>query len=141
MTTRPAQIESPLPELGKKYFTIEEANRALVYIAPIVDDVMEAYGDVVDMRRRIEQLPEHAESYKLERSYEQGMDRLSDLVDELHFAGVELKDFEQGLIDFPSLHDGREVLLCWRSGENKVEFWHEVDTGYAGRRNVELIES
>ena len=53
---------------------------------------------------------------------------------ELESLGVQLKDFERGLIDFPSLRDGRVVLLCWQLGEgDEVEWWHDVDAGYAGR--------
>ena len=48
--------------------------------------------------------------------------------------GVALKDIEQGLIDFPTERDGRIVYLCWRQGEDEIRFWHELDTGFAGRR-------
>ena len=48
--------------------------------------------------------------------------------------GVQLKDFERGLVDFPSLRDGRVVLLCWQLGEgDELEWWHDVDAGFAGR--------
>ena len=53
---------------------------------------------------------------------------------ELESLGVQLKDFERGLIDFPSLRDGRVVLLCWQLGEgDELEWWHDVDAGFAGR--------
>jgi hypothetical protein len=45
-----------------------------------------------------------------------------------------LKDIEQGLIDFPHLRDGREVYLCWRSGEKEIRYWHELDAGAVGRQ-------
>jgi hypothetical protein len=44
-----------------------------------------------------------------------------------------LKDLERGLVDFPALIGGREVFLCWEKGEDDIEFWHEIDSGYAGR--------
>lgn len=47
--------------------------------------------------------------------------------------GIVLRDLDRGLIDFPSLRDGEEVYLCWLDGEADIEFWHELDTGYAGR--------
>jgi hypothetical protein len=53
---------------------------------------------------------------------------------ELEGLGVQLKDFERGLVDFPSLRDGRVVLLCWQLGEgDELEWWHDVDAGFAGR--------
>ena len=53
---------------------------------------------------------------------------------ELETLGVQLKDFERGLVDFPSLRDGRVVLLCWQLGEgDELEWWHDVDAGFAGR--------
>jgi hypothetical protein len=51
--------------------------------------------------------------------------------------GVEVKDLDLGLIDFPSLRDGREVYLCWRVDEPTVAYWHELDAGYRGRQPLE----
>ncbi|HXH22965.1 MAG TPA: DUF2203 domain-containing protein, partial [Dehalococcoidia bacterium] len=48
--------------------------------------------------------------------------------------GGEVKGIEQGLVDFPSLREGRTVYLCWRLGEDEVAWWHDVDAGFAGRR-------
>jgi hypothetical protein len=48
--------------------------------------------------------------------------------------GVELKDIEEGLVDFRSMRDGRIVYLCWRQGEDTIAFWHELDAGFAGRQ-------
>ena len=54
---------------------------------------------------------------------------------ELETLGVQLKDYSRGLIDFPSLRDGRVVLLCWHLGEgDKIEYWHDVEAGFAGRQ-------
>src|SRR4051812_23170625 len=48
--------------------------------------------------------------------------------------GIVVRDLDSGLIDFPSLRDGREVYLCWIDGEQDIGFWHELDAGYAGRQ-------
>ena len=50
--------------------------------------------------------------------------------------GIVLRDLDRGLIDFPALRDGREVYLCWLDGEPDIEFWHELDAGYAGRQEL-----
>jgi hypothetical protein len=55
---------------------------------------------------------------------------------EIQTLGAIVKDLELGLIDFPSLRDGEEVLLCWRLGEDEIHFWHPVDEGFSGRRPI-----
>jgi hypothetical protein len=62
---------------------------------------------------------------------------LQDLVDRLIALGLQVKDVEAGLVDFPALRDGEEVLLCWRVGEAAVEWWHGHDEGFAGRRPID----
>ncbi|MEO0586520.1 MAG: DUF2203 domain-containing protein [Planctomycetota bacterium] len=118
----------------RRYFSLEEANRALVYLRPVVADLQAEYRNIVELRRRIERGGSHTAD--AERDYDAAMDRLSDLVDEVHAVGVELKDFEQGMLDFPAWQDGREVLLCWQAGEPAVSHWHEIDDGLADRKPV-----
>jgi len=61
---------------------------------------------------------------------------LRDLLAEFARREIVLKDLHRGLIDFPALMGGREVFLCWEDGEELVEFWHDLDTGYAGRERI-----
>jgi hypothetical protein len=56
------------------------------------------------------------------------------LLMEFHIREIQIKDLDRGLIDFPSILGGKEVFLCWEHGETHVEFWHELETGYAGRQ-------
>jgi hypothetical protein len=60
-------------------------------------------------------------------------------LEELRDLGLELKGFDQGLVDFPGELENRPVYWCWKLGEPSVSFWHEVDAGYAGRRPLEAI--
>jgi hypothetical protein len=60
--------------------------------------------------------------------------RLQTLIEELDEIGVELKGIDEGLVDFPSERDGRVINLCWRMGEETIAWWHELDTGFAGRQ-------
>ena len=62
------------------------------------------------------------------------IDRLRNLVQKINDSGILLKDPERGLVDFPTLWEGREVYLCWLIGETKIQFWHEVDAGFGGRQ-------
>jgi hypothetical protein len=140
MATKPqTQLQAyEAADPAKRYFTVDEANRALPYVRRVITDVREVYQQIVSLRRNLEQ--QHGRSADpLEREYEQAMDRLSYLVDEVHAVGAELKDFERGLVDFPAQHEGRDILLCWHAGEDRVDHWHELENGYAGRRSVALL--
>ena len=63
---------------------------------------------------------------------------LARAVDAIVELGVEVKDLDEGLVDFPALHRGETVLLCWQLGEDEIRYWHSVDGGFAGRRPLPL---
>ena len=139
MTTDNASMTSTVVlESEKKYFTLEQANRALPYVRRVVDDITGVYSRIIELRKCADK-PGGPDT-EAEREYEKTMDRLSELVDELHAVGVELKDFELGLVDFPAMHQGREVLLCWKRGEPSVQHWHELDAGLSGRQPVSILD-
>jgi hypothetical protein len=58
------------------------------------------------------------------------------ILNEFNAREIQIKDLDRGLVDFPALREGREVFLCWEQGEEDIEFWHELDTGYAGRERL-----
>lgn len=58
---------------------------------------------------------------------------IQSLLAEFYRRDIQIKDLDRGLIDFPSIRDGREVFLCWEQAEEDVRFWHDLDAGYAGR--------
>ena len=62
---------------------------------------------------------------------------LKQAVESLHSQGVQVKDLTTGLVDFPCYYRGAEVLLCWRLGEDTIEYWHGVDEGFAGRKPID----
>ena len=64
--------------------------------------------------------------------------RLARIVDEIGDRGAQVKDLDDGLIDFPALHGGETVLLCWQLGEDEIGWWHTVEDGFAGRRPLPL---
>jgi hypothetical protein len=59
-------------------------------------------------------------------------------VEELNELGVQVKDLDEGLVDFPALRGDEEVLLCWRLGEDEVAYWHGADEGFAGRKSLPI---
>lgn len=121
---------------ARKRFTVEEANRSLPLVGRIAQDVVDSYHRIVDLRRELEE-DGSRDLAEAEGDYEREMDRLSDLVDELHLVGVELRDFELGVIDFPAWYADHEVLLTWRHGDERVGFWHEPDDAFGRHRSID----
>jgi hypothetical protein len=76
---------------------------------------------------------------RLQADFDRATDRLESLIEELNQIGVDLKDPSRALLDFPALHQGREVLLCWKSDEPDITHWHEVEGGFAGRKSVSVL--
>jgi hypothetical protein len=72
----------------------------------------------------------------LERDLEAAVSELRARLDELQRIGVELKDIDLGLVDFPCLHNGRIVDMCWLVSEPAIAHWHERDAGFAGRQTL-----
>jgi len=130
----------------RKYFTVEQANAMLPLVRAIVKDLSELSRDVMDRRDRLAHLRsgrngQHSDVYseelaQIEEELEKDGRRLREYVDELQQLGVEPKNGPEGLIDFPTLVDGREAWLCWKLGEPEVLFWHELDAGFAGRQSL-----
>jgi hypothetical protein len=121
-----------------KLFTIQEANALLPSVRTIVGKIQQAHRRVAQYRDEAKQAAEAAEKggggTSVGVAYAVALTELTSQIAQLEILGVQLKDFERGLVDFPSLRDGRVVLLCWQMGEgDELEWWHDVDTGFAGR--------
>ncbi|MDG3002169.1 DUF2203 domain-containing protein [Paludisphaera mucosa] len=138
-------VTKPLRDTRKRYYTVEEANRALPYVRAIVADVVRQNGVVEELQQRLARVgrerkknsddlySEELTQFRNELEVEE--ERLNTFHQELKALGVELRNME-GLCDFPSLMDGREVYLCWRLGEPTVSHWHELEAGFAGRQRL-----
>lgn len=98
----------------------------LPLVRAIVKDIVEGYA-------KLERLQEAAENSD---DLETGRDELHALVDELQQLGVQMKDFRMGLVDFPHVRDGREVNLCWHLGEERIAFWHDLESGFSSRQPI-----
>jgi hypothetical protein len=68
---------------------------------------------------------------------QKALQRVKDAVAEIHAAGVQVKDLDMGLLDFPCAVSGEVVLLCWKLGENKITHWHSTTEGFAGRKLID----
>jgi hypothetical protein len=128
-----------------KLFTVEQANAVLPLVKAITTDLVALSREVVERRQRLalltsgRQQQTHRDLYseeleQIEEELAKDGERLQDYVEELRQLGVEPKSGTDGLIDFPSLMDGRIVYLCWKFGEPEVVHWHELDSGFSGRQ-------
>jgi hypothetical protein len=127
-------------------FTVEQATNTLPLVRRIVEDLVVTVGRWQERIREYEiasasVTPESGDgrAAELEREAEQLAGEVDGFVAELGSLGIEVKDYAQGLIDFPAEREGRPVYLCWRLGEPTVQFWHEVDAGFAGRRPLDPL--
>lgn len=121
-----------------KIFTVQEANALLPNVRTIVGKIQRAHRQLARYREEAKKASDAAErgggGFVDGVAYAAVLTELTTQLAELETLGVQLKDFERGLVDFPSLRDGRVVLLCWQLGEgDELEWWHDVDAGFAGR--------
>jgi hypothetical protein len=113
-----------------RYFTPEEANTALAQVRPLAERMVALRRRLLEAQAREERLAakvagngggiDIAEAAKAAAAVERAMRSLAESIDAIVALGVQVKDLDTGLLDFPSLREGEEVLLCWRLGEEKV---------------------
>jgi hypothetical protein len=133
----------PIVEKKHRYFTVEEANKALPLVRMILGDIVRQYRIVEDLQQRLSMVSKERRHSKNDLYTEELAQSQTELeaedaklrtyIDELKRLGVEFKGAD-GLCDFYSIMDGREVFLCWRLGEPEVSYWHDLDAGYTGRQ-------
>lgn len=128
------------------YFTREEAEALLPQIAVVLEKVRDERKSLVQTNGELEALRMQAtgNGHNLHDRLTQLQDNLSvhaqtlrQLAAELDSFGCELKDPDIGLIDFLSMRNGREIYLCWMLGEERINFWHYLHTGFAGRQPLD----
>lgn len=141
----PRQMPKDEPrDMAIKYFTVEEANRTLPLVSRIITDIVEEHAVWRERLRRYELVAassrgdgaEPEEQVRLREEVEEAARRIEGYIAELEMVGCLFKGFEQGLVDFYGKLNGRDILLCWKLGEPAIEYWHELDAGYAGRQEL-----
>lgn len=119
-----------------RVFTIQEADAALSIIRPLLAEMLKIRQEILDAQPEIWPVVEKAAGNggsKAANLVEQQFKRLDELIHQLQSSGAILKDINIGLVDFLSMRDGREIYLCWQYGEEEIRYWHEIDSGFAGR--------
>jgi hypothetical protein len=131
-----------------RHFTPEEANAALGQVRPLVEQMVEQRRAHVQALERQEELEGRirgngggippAQLAEAAAEVDRHARELAHAIDEIVELGVEVKDLDEGLVDFPALHRGETVLLCWQLGEDAIGYWHSPEDGFAGRRPLPL---
>ena len=128
------------PSVQKKHFTLDMANKTLPLVRRIVEDIVHTHDHALDLLAKSESVKDSVKQSATQKQLDSSMDRLQSLVRELSDIGCELKDYKTGLIDFLGQHQGREVHLCWKLGEDKIGYWHELNDGFAGRKPISTFK-
>jgi hypothetical protein len=125
----------------ERHYTLEEANASLERVISLLEGLRSArerLGDN-DARAALTEAAPANGGGEPGRVISEGFLALRDALTELQAREIVLRDLDRGLVDFPALQDGREIYLCWQEGEDEIEFWHEPEAGFAGRRPIEDV--
>jgi hypothetical protein len=120
-----------------KLFSVEEANALLPAVRSLfaqIDRERAALKQLASAAKRASERATENGGIAQGFKYAEALTNFMVAVQEILSLGVEIKDFERGLCDFPHWRDGRVVYLCWQRGEDRIEWWHDTDAGFAGRQ-------
>ena len=129
-----------------RQFTLEEANALLPRLSDLLLQIQESKARHDRLEEQAEEYAHHVSSngHVVERKLNETRQELAkaaaevnSLIDRVNELGCEGKDIDEGLVDFPSEREGRDVYLCWKLGEPDIRWWHDLEAGFAGRRPLE----
>ncbi|HEY7124391.1 MAG TPA: DUF2203 domain-containing protein [Ktedonobacterales bacterium] len=129
-----------------RYFTRQEAESLLPQLEPLLRELQQRYPAMQTLRQELALLHQRMQGNghglqgklaQLTKEATAAAEEVNQLVQRILRFGCQLKDPQMGLIDFPAQREGREILLCWRLGEQGINWWHETDAGFQGRQPLE----
>ena len=124
------------------YFSLEEANAVLEIIRPMMEEIQLLRSNIMahqpEIWPAIEKSAGNGGNPTLSKLV-MDFQRLDDLLHHILDTGALVKDLNSGLLDFPAWRNDHEVYLCWKFGEGRIEFWHEIEAGFAGRQSIDLF--
>jgi hypothetical protein len=136
--------------MAPRYFTLEEANDALAELRPLAEQMVEQRRELVEAQGRRASLGAQvganggdltpSDFAEADDELERAASSLARCIEQIQAAGVLIKDLDRGLLDFPSVREGEEILLCWHVGEEEIQYWHSRDEGFAGRKPLSDLD-
>lgn len=121
-------------EAQERRFSVQEANEQIPWLRGVLPRIRASRQVVLAQGERVRRSARGNGGGERGRELWEALETLRRDVEEITARGIILRDPETGLVDFPAVHGGRDVLLCWRLGEDEVGFWHSPGSGFAGRR-------
>lgn len=125
--------------MSLRYFTVDEANALLPELSPLVERLLALRAQITHESRALGEVLGDTQSdfggpmaSRLTAEFAE----VEQLVQRIQSYGCVIKSLEAGLLDFLCERDGRDVFLCWRFGEPRIEYYHEVHSGYQGRKRI-----
>jgi hypothetical protein len=136
--------------MAPRYFTLDEANEALGELRPVAEEMVARRHELVEAQALRAALGAQvggnggdltpSDFAEADAELEAAATALARCVERIQAAGVLVKDLDQGLLDFPALREGEEILLCWHVGEDEIRYWHGLEEGFAGRKPLRDVE-
>jgi len=126
------------------YFTTSDANQALPDVIKKFEFTLAKKSSVSKIEQELQICLETPNSFKeyvlLKQKLNSAITAFYESVEMLESTGVVVKSIDQGLLDFPSKRFDEEIWLCWKYGETEIKFWHEKDSGFMGRKPIEVSD-
>ena len=124
-----------------RYFTIKSANEALPDVIEKFNNLKKQKNEIMKAEQELQMSASSLDEYMTQKQkLNSELTKFYQLIEELEETGVSLKGLDQGLLDFPSRRFNEDVWLCWKDGETEIKFWHELDTGFNGRKPITVSD-
>jgi len=126
--------------MDERIFTLAEAQSLLPRLRSLLTVIGKEWNHVRELNPDVQKARDNAPFDGHSRSgveYVESVSQLMFWIHQIKDMGVLLKDADRGLCDFPYMREGRVVYLCWQLGEDQIEYWHEIETGFAGREPLD----
>mgnify|MGYP001185357168 FL=1 len=126
------------------FFTAKQANETLPDVIKKFEYALAKKNDITKIEKELQMTLSTTDSFEkymiLKQQLNSAITKFYQSIEILENTGVMIKSIEQGLLDFPSKRFDEEVCLCWKHGESEIKFWHDKDSGFMGRKPIEVSD-
>ena len=126
------------------FFTAKQANETLPDVIKKFEYALAKKNDITKIEKELQMTLSTTDSFEkymiLKQQLNSAITKFYQSIEILENTGVMIKSVEQGLLDFPSKRFNEEVCLCWKHGESEIKFWHDKDSGFMGRKPIEVSD-
>ncbi len=126
------------------YFTVSTANRALPTVIKKFNYVLACRDEVARAEEQVQACVSEGNAFgryvELKQQLNSKVTKFYGSIEDLETTGAIMKNIDEGLLDFPAKRFDREIWLCWKAGEEGIKFWHDKDSGFGGRRPIEVSD-